>query len=179
MANYKNKAVFVDYKVKQRLLTYSWRRKRDLNPWRTYALNGFQDRRIQPLCHSSGCTLLLDGFLQLLAGGELGNLAGRNFHFLLGAGIAALAGSTLNNLEGTKTGQGHRLASNQRFAQDFNGGAQGLLGNTLALKTGFLGNLINQFCFCHSYKLRGYLLVLSRSGNAASIYSKLIGKRVA
>ncbi len=30
------------------------RRDRDSNPGRTYILNGFQDRRIQPLCHLSG-----------------------------------------------------------------------------------------------------------------------------
>ena len=34
-----------------------WRRKRDSNPRNACTLNGFQDRRIQPLCHSSGtCT---------------------------------------------------------------------------------------------------------------------------
>ncbi len=30
-----------------------WRRRRDSNPRRTEALNGFRDRRIQPLCHPS------------------------------------------------------------------------------------------------------------------------------
>ena len=32
---------------------YHWRRREDSNPWRACTLNGFQDRRIQPLCHSS------------------------------------------------------------------------------------------------------------------------------
>ncbi len=31
-----------------------WRRRRDSNPRRASTLNGFQDRRIRPLCHSSG-----------------------------------------------------------------------------------------------------------------------------
>ena len=31
----------------------NWRRKRDSNPRATYAANGFQDRRLQPLGHSS------------------------------------------------------------------------------------------------------------------------------
>ena len=31
----------------------SWRRKRDSNPREPFDSNGFQDRRIQPLCHSS------------------------------------------------------------------------------------------------------------------------------
>ena len=31
-----------------------WRRKRDSNPRATCAANGFQDRRFQPLTHSSG-----------------------------------------------------------------------------------------------------------------------------
>jgi hypothetical protein len=30
-----------------------WRRKRDSNPREPFDSNGFQDRRIQPLCHSS------------------------------------------------------------------------------------------------------------------------------
>ena len=30
-----------------------WRRRRDSNPRNARTLNGFQDRRIQPLCHSS------------------------------------------------------------------------------------------------------------------------------
>ncbi len=30
-----------------------WRRRRDSNPRNSCELNGFQDRRIQPLCHSS------------------------------------------------------------------------------------------------------------------------------
>ena len=30
-----------------------WRRRRDSNPRNVCTLNGFQDRRIQPLCHSS------------------------------------------------------------------------------------------------------------------------------
>ena len=35
-----------------------WRRKRDSNPRATFAANGFQDRRLQPLGHSSisNCT---------------------------------------------------------------------------------------------------------------------------
>ena len=32
----------------------TWRRERDSNPRNTCVLNGFQDRRIQPLCHLSG-----------------------------------------------------------------------------------------------------------------------------
>ena len=32
---------------------FELRRDRDSNPGRTYILNGFQDRRIQPLCHLS------------------------------------------------------------------------------------------------------------------------------
>ena len=32
---------------------YKWRRRRDSNPRSPCELNGFQDRRIQPLCHSS------------------------------------------------------------------------------------------------------------------------------
>src|SRR5207253_7755051 len=31
-----------------------WRRRRDSNPRDPFESNGFQDRRIQPLCHSSG-----------------------------------------------------------------------------------------------------------------------------
>ena len=31
-----------------------WRRERDSNPWWAHAHNGFQDRRIRPLCHPSG-----------------------------------------------------------------------------------------------------------------------------
>lgn len=30
-----------------------WRKERDLNPRWSYPHNGFQDRRIQPLCHPS------------------------------------------------------------------------------------------------------------------------------
>ena len=30
-----------------------WRRKRDSNPRTSYPVNGFQDRRLQPLGHSS------------------------------------------------------------------------------------------------------------------------------
>src|ERR1035438_5670785 len=33
--------------------TKKWRRKRDSNPREPFDSNGFQDRRIQPLCHSS------------------------------------------------------------------------------------------------------------------------------
>ena len=36
------------------LLQSTWRRERDSNPRNTCVLNGFQDRRIQPLCHLSG-----------------------------------------------------------------------------------------------------------------------------
>ena len=36
------------------LLQSIWRRERDSNPRNTCVLNGFQDRRIQPLCHLSG-----------------------------------------------------------------------------------------------------------------------------
>lgn len=36
------------------LLISTWRRERDSNPRNTCVLNGFQDRRIQPLCHLSG-----------------------------------------------------------------------------------------------------------------------------
>src|SRR6516164_3354125 len=36
-----------------------WRRRRDSNPRDPYGSNGFQDRRIQPLCHSS--TLIIHG----------------------------------------------------------------------------------------------------------------------
>ena len=36
-------------------LYYLLRRDRDSNPGRTCILNGFQDRRIQPLCHLSLC----------------------------------------------------------------------------------------------------------------------------
>ena len=31
----------------------NWRRKRDSNPRTSYPVNGFQDRRLQPLGHSS------------------------------------------------------------------------------------------------------------------------------
>ena len=34
-------------------LTLFWRRKRDSNPRASYPANGFQDRRLQPLGHSS------------------------------------------------------------------------------------------------------------------------------
>jgi hypothetical protein len=34
-------------------LSLNWRRRRDLNPRDPFESNGFQDRRIQPLCHSS------------------------------------------------------------------------------------------------------------------------------
>lgn len=36
------------------LLQSTWRRERDSNPRNTCVLNGFQDRRIKPLCHLSG-----------------------------------------------------------------------------------------------------------------------------
>src|SRR5580698_2981363 len=37
-----------------RIISYlRWRRKRDSNPREPFDSNGFQDRRIQPLCHSS------------------------------------------------------------------------------------------------------------------------------
>ncbi len=32
-----------------------WRRRRDSNPRDPFESNGFQDRRFQPLTHSSGC----------------------------------------------------------------------------------------------------------------------------
>jgi hypothetical protein len=32
-----------------------WRRRRDLNPRDPFGSNGFQDRRFQPLTHSSVC----------------------------------------------------------------------------------------------------------------------------
>ena len=35
-----------------------WRRRRDSNPRDPFESNGFQDRRIQPLCHSSAMILL-------------------------------------------------------------------------------------------------------------------------
>ena len=35
-----------------------WRRRRDSNPRDPFGSNGFQDRRIQPLCHSSTLILL-------------------------------------------------------------------------------------------------------------------------
>ena len=35
-----------------------WRRKRDSNPRVSFPTNGFQDRRVQPLCHSSATPLL-------------------------------------------------------------------------------------------------------------------------
>jgi hypothetical protein len=35
-----------------------WRRRRDSNPRDPFGSNGFQDRRIQPLCHSSAVILL-------------------------------------------------------------------------------------------------------------------------
>jgi hypothetical protein len=34
------------------------RRERDSNP-RTFRVNGFQDRRIRPLCHLSGCKIIV------------------------------------------------------------------------------------------------------------------------
>jgi hypothetical protein len=37
----------------QALETLIWRRKRDSNPRTSYPVNGFQDRRFQPLTHSS------------------------------------------------------------------------------------------------------------------------------
>ena len=35
----------------------NWRRRKDSNPREAYASNGFQDRRIQPLCHASAQTI--------------------------------------------------------------------------------------------------------------------------
>ena len=43
-----------------------WRRKRDSNPREPFDSNGFQDRRIQPLCHSS--VFYLTGFLSCYEG---------------------------------------------------------------------------------------------------------------
>jgi hypothetical protein len=55
-----------DWQLSLNLRVY-WRRRRDSNPRDPFESNGFQDRRIQPLCHSS--TLIL---LHLLA--TIGNL---------------------------------------------------------------------------------------------------------
>ena len=41
------------------------RRERDSNP-RTFWVNGFQDRRIRPLCHLSGATVRMQKFLPKL-----------------------------------------------------------------------------------------------------------------
>src|ERR1035438_7397221 len=35
-----------------------WRRKRDSNPRTSFPVNGFQDRRYQPLTHSSGIPII-------------------------------------------------------------------------------------------------------------------------
>lgn len=51
--NQKTLASSNDNQGLSRIIT--WRRERDLNPWRALALNGFQDRRIKPLCHPSAC----------------------------------------------------------------------------------------------------------------------------
>src|SRR5215468_9226093 len=41
----------------------AWRRRRDSNPRDPHGPNGFQDRRIQPLCHSS--TLIINNLLKV------------------------------------------------------------------------------------------------------------------
>jgi hypothetical protein len=43
----------------------NWRRKRDSNPRTSYPVNGFQDRRFQPLTHSS-VFILLDFIASLI-----------------------------------------------------------------------------------------------------------------
>jgi hypothetical protein len=39
--------------INQYLKNTEWRRSRDSNPGKTFTFVGFQDRCIQPLCHSS------------------------------------------------------------------------------------------------------------------------------
>ncbi len=42
-------------------LLFSWRMGRDSNPRKGCPFNGFQDRRIRPLCHPSETNVLCDG----------------------------------------------------------------------------------------------------------------------
>ena len=42
-----------DHRKQEEKRPKKWRRRRDSNPRNARTLNGFQDRRIQPLCHSS------------------------------------------------------------------------------------------------------------------------------
>src|SRR5260221_9546854 len=55
----KNKRKPLGNCLRARLVTKNfWRRRRDSNPRDPFESNGFQDRRIHPLCHSSAVILL-------------------------------------------------------------------------------------------------------------------------
>ena len=49
----KQREIPADAKRRETFREGQWRRRRDSNPRNALALNGFQDRRIRPLCHSS------------------------------------------------------------------------------------------------------------------------------
>ena len=90
----------------------------------------------------------LDRILQILASLESRSLASRNILHLAGAGVLALLGSTLTNLEHAKASQCNLIALNQSVLDALENSVNKYTSVLLGL-TGLLCNCLNQFCFFH------------------------------
>jgi len=92
--------------------------------------------------------LLVHGILQRLAGGELGDLGGRDVQRFTGGRVLAGAGGALAHLEGAEADQGDLVAGGQGFGDGFQGRVQGGRGHgTGDARLG--GDAFDQFTLVH------------------------------
>jgi hypothetical protein len=96
-----------------------------------------------------GASAAFDLGLQSRTGGEPGHLATRNRDPFAGAGVDALAGAALGDMEFAEAGEGDLLATAQCVGDGLEHGVQSIAGSFFAAESLIAGKLVKKLSLGH------------------------------